>query len=38
VPLQAWRQIVEPLILSEEEYLRECRLPPGTAKPPPQSW
>jgi len=38
VPLQAWCDTVEPLILSEEEYVRECSLPAGRAKPPPQAW
>jgi len=38
VPLQAWETTVAPLLLSETEYLFECRLPDGTASPPPAFW
>lgn len=38
VPLEAWKGVVAPLILSEEDYVRECRLPPGVPIPLPHKW
>lgn len=38
VPLEKWTEVVAPLLLTEEEYLEQCRLPPGAPEPPKMLW